>query len=104
MNIKKLYWNLIVLVIILTGLSAIGCSGVIKYQKGEGGDVKTVNKEDLRSMWGNPDLKVVDVRLESQWRTATEKILTSVREDPEKDIGLWSKKYPKDGIFVFYCD
>jgi rhodanese-related sulfurtransferase len=52
---------------------------------------------------GNPDVIIIDVRVEDEWKEAKWKIQGAVREDSEKDINTWANKYPKDKTLVFYC-
>jgi len=61
-----------------------------------------MTKEELKSKLKEPDLVIIDVRLEDEWKKAQSKIAGAVREDPEKP-GSWVDKYPKDKTFVFYC-
>jgi hypothetical protein len=65
-------------------------------------EVPRITKEELRSLLGNPDVIIVDVRLDDQWKESKWKIRGAVREDPEKDINAWADKYPKDKTLVFY--
>jgi len=65
--------------------------------------VPRMTKEELKSLLGNPDLIVVDVRIAAEWKRADLKIQGAVREDPEKDYKTWASKYPKDKTLVFYC-
>jgi rhodanese-related sulfurtransferase len=62
-----------------------------------------MTKEDLKPLLGNPDVIIVDVRVEDEWKEAKSKIQGAVREDSEKDINTWANKYPKDKTLVFYC-
>ncbi len=66
-------------------------------------EVPRITKEDLRSLLGNPDVIIVDVRIEEHWKESKWRIQGAVREDPEKDINTWADKYPKDKTLVFYC-
>ncbi len=65
--------------------------------------VPLMTKEELRSKLGQPDLVIIDVRLEDQWEISPVKIQGAVREDPEKSIKSWADKFPKDKTLVFYC-
>lgn len=68
-------------------------------------DTKTprMAKEELKAILGNPNLIIVDVRLEDEWKQAEWKIQGAAREDPEKDVKAWADKYPKGKTLVFYC-
>jgi hypothetical protein len=61
-----------------------------------------MTKEELKSRLKEPDLVIIDARLEDEWKKTEWKIAGAVREDPEK-LGSWVDKYPKDKTFVFYC-
>ena len=65
--------------------------------------VPRMTKEELKSLLGNPDVIIRDVRVEEQWKEGKWKIQGAVREDSEKDINTWVNKYPKDKTLVFYC-
>jgi hypothetical protein len=66
-------------------------------------DVPRISKEQLRSMLGRPDVVILDVRIDSEWKTAKWKIKGAVRFDPEQNLDSLAEKYPKDKILVFYC-
>ncbi len=78
-------------------LILIGCAE--KWQLG----VPKMTKEELKPLLGNPDVIIIDVRVEDEWKDAKSKIQGAVREDSEKDIDSWANKYPKDKTLVFYC-
>jgi len=65
--------------------------------------VPKMTKEELKSLLGNPDVIIIDVRAEDDWKEAKWKIQGAVREDSEKDINTWVNKYPKDKTLIFYC-
>jgi hypothetical protein len=67
-------------------------------------DTKTprMAKEELKTLLGNPEVIVVDVRIADQWKKSDWKIKGAVREDPKKDPRTWMSKYPKDKTMVFY--
>ena len=65
-------------------------------------DVKRMTIEELKGMLGNPDLVIVDVRRDGDWKSSEAKIKGAVREDQEK-VDAWMSKYPKDKSLVFYC-
>ena len=66
-------------------------------------DVPKITKEELRSMLGNPDLVIIDVRIERDWKSSPLKIKGAVWED-FMDVEKWAQKYPKDKTIVLYCD
>ena len=65
-------------------------------------DVKRMTIEELKGMLGNPDLVIVDVRRDGDWKSSEAKIKGAVREDQDK-VDAWMNKYPKDKTLVFYC-
>ena len=65
-------------------------------------DVKRMTIEELKGMLGNPDLVIVDVRRDGDWKSSKVKIKGAVREDQEK-VEAWMSKYAKDKTLVFYC-
>ena len=65
-------------------------------------EVPRISKEELRSMLGNPDTVIIDVRLSGHLSGSDTKIQGAIREDPEK-VNSWIEKYPKDKTLVFYC-
>jgi rhodanese-related sulfurtransferase len=65
-------------------------------------DVKKMTIEELKGMLGNPDLVVIDVRRQGDWKSSKVKIKGAVREDQDK-VDAWMSKYPKDKTLVFYC-
>jgi hypothetical protein len=66
-------------------------------------DTKTprMAKEELKSLLGNPEVIVLDVRIAGGWKKSDWKIKGAIREDPEK-IKSWSEKYAKDKTLIFY--
>jgi len=93
---KRRIW---VIASITVGLALVGCFQNMASDDG----VPKMTKEELKSLLGNPDLVVVDVRVSSEWKKSEHKIKGAVREDPEKAIDSWADKYPKDKTLVFYC-
>lgn len=61
-----------------------------------------ITMEKLKEMIGNPDLVIIDVRTESDWKGTDLKITGAVREDPSNSKS-WAQKYPKDKALVLYC-
>jgi hypothetical protein len=64
-------------------------------------DVPRITKEELKSMLGNPDVVILDVRGAKQWKASKKKIKGAVWEDPG-DTESWTDKYPKDKTLVLY--
>ena len=67
------------------------------------GDVPRMRKDELKAMLGNPELVIIDVRLERDWNESDSKIRGAIREEPV-DIESWANKYSKDKTIVLYCN
>lgn len=65
-------------------------------------DAPRITKEELKAMLDSPNLTVIDVRTERDWKEGDLKIKGAVREDPGT-VESWANKYPKDKTLVFYC-
>jgi rhodanese-related sulfurtransferase len=65
-------------------------------------DVELITKEALKSMLGNADDIIVDVRQTSHYEASGVKIRGAVRENPSR-VATWMGKYSKDKTLVFYC-
>jgi rhodanese-related sulfurtransferase len=66
------------------------------------GDVKLVDKDELKGLLGTKDLVVLDVRAGRDWSTSEFKIQGAVRADGA-DFDSWSQSHPKDAKLVLYC-
>ncbi len=67
-------------------------------------DVPRISKEKLKSMLGNPNVVVIDVRTFFDRKMSTKQIKGSVREDPDPTKAkFWAKKYSKEKTIVLYC-
>ncbi len=66
------------------------------------GDVKLMDKEELKSLLGSEDLVVLDVRTGRDWSSSEFKIQGAVRA-PTADFTSWGKTYTKDKTIVLYC-
>jgi rhodanese-related sulfurtransferase len=64
-------------------------------------DVQRITKEQLRSMLDDPDVIILDVRPEQQWKASELKISGAVYENPNK-VESWDEKYPKDKTLILY--
>lgn len=65
-------------------------------------DVQRIAKEELRELLANPELVIVDVRTEKEWKKADQKIKGAVWEDAD-GVKAWADRYPKDKVIVLYC-
>ena len=61
-----------------------------------------ISKEELKTMLGNPNVIILDVRIDDEWEASGKKIQGATWKDAEK-IGLWVNQYPQDKTLVFYC-
>jgi rhodanese-related sulfurtransferase len=66
-------------------------------------DVPRMTKEELKSLLGNRDLIIFDVRSTPDYNTSNATIRGAVRVNPKAPIETWIDSYPKDRIYVFYC-
>jgi hypothetical protein len=67
------------------------------------GDVPRITKEEMKSMLGNPEVIILDVRAERDWEGSKEKIQGAVREDPSKQTKSWAEKYSQEKTLILYC-
>jgi len=96
-HLKLTYLSVILmlsLVFLLQGITAPAASAA---------NVPRISVEELRAMLGNPDLIIIDVRIERDWKSSTSKIPGAVWED-FLEADAWVKKYPKEKTIVLYCD
>lgn len=87
-------------VTLLAGVFALALLGAASEKV----DVKPaplMTKEQLKPLLGSPDLTVIDVRVEEQWKFSNRKIPGAVHENPEL-VSTWVDKYPKGHTIVFY--
>ena len=67
-------------------------------------EIPRISKEELKSMLGNPDVVVIDVRAFLDHKTSVKQIKGAVREDPDPtQVKSWANKYSKDKTIVLYC-
>jgi 3-mercaptopyruvate sulfurtransferase SseA len=91
---RRRFWRLIPFAFFFV---LIGCFQNMTLDK----SVPRITKEELKSILGNPEVIVVDVRLSDEWKKSEWKIKGAVREDPEK-FKSWADHYPRDETLVFY--
>jgi len=82
----------------LVGILGMGMfvSGVLSA------DAPRITKDELKALFGNADLILLDVRSESDWKESNLKIQGAIREEPGQ-FKSWSEKYSKEKIIVLYC-
>ena len=66
------------------------------------GGVKTIDKDELKSMLGSPDLVVLDVRTGKDWSSSEFKIKGAMRLT-DKEVSKTMGKFAKDNTIVLYC-
>jgi rhodanese-related sulfurtransferase len=66
-------------------------------------EILRMSKEELKSMLGNPEVIILDVRASGDWDKSKTKIQGALREDPNKSAKSWADKYSKDKTIVLYC-
>jgi len=88
------------LFVALLMMLAVGCAAMgTSAAKGE---VPRMTKEELKAKLGAPELVVLDVRAEQDWKSGEGKIAGAVRENPGS-LEQWAANYPKEKILVLYC-
>ncbi|MDH4231889.1 MAG: rhodanese-like domain-containing protein [Nitrospirota bacterium] len=93
-NNYKSIFRMLPMAVLLWGMIAVAASAA---------GIPKITGEELKAMLGEPDLVVIDVRIERDWESATLKIPGAVWED-YFEVETWAKKYPKDKTIVLYCD
>ncbi len=87
---KFLLTSLILSIVTLFSLG--GCS----YQGHEKISIDTLNTQ-----MDEPDITIIDVRQERDWKASTLKIKGAIRENPNK-VASWAGKYATDRRIVVY--
>jgi hypothetical protein len=64
-------------------------------------EIPRISKEKVRAMIGNPDVVILDCRLEDQWRSSDQKLPGAVYENP-LHVKSWAGKYSKDKTIIVY--
>ena len=82
------------LIFLLTGMTTLASAA---------SSVPKITVEELKARLGSPDLVIIDVRRERDWKASTLKIRGAVWED-FLEVEIWAEKYPKDKTIVLYCD
>lgn len=66
------------------------------------GEVKLIDKDELKAMLGNSDLVILDVRAGKDWSSSEFKIKDAIRLTDENMEAIM-QKFSKDRTLVFYC-
>ena len=90
---KKRFWMSVFAIFFMVGILATFAKSA---------DVPRMKKDELKAMLDNPDLVILDVRSQNDWKDGDSKIKRAVREDPES-VKSWAEKYSKDKTLVLYC-
>ena len=85
-------------IVTIVGLTALGAFAGL----GVAAEVPRMTVEELNAKLASPDVAILDVRSEADWKDSEQKIRGASRENP-RDIKSWSGKYPKDKTLVLYC-
>jgi len=96
-HVTRIYYSvflILALICLLTGMTA---------QAASGSNVPKISVEELKANLGNPDLIIIDVRIERDWKASALKIPGAVWED-FLEADAWVIKYPKEKTIVLYCD
>jgi rhodanese-related sulfurtransferase len=64
-------------------------------------EIPKISKEELKSMLGNPEVVVIDVRTLWDRKMSLKQIKGAVREDPG-NVKSWAKKYSKEKTIILY--
>jgi len=98
-HIYSSIWIRLCLIIAVLGLLLLGYSRVSASEI----KVPRITKEEVKSMLGEPDVIILDVRSAKDWRDSEWKIKGAVREERKGEISDWMDKHPKGKTFVLYC-
>jgi rhodanese-related sulfurtransferase len=60
-----------------------------------------ITMEEVKAMLESPDVIILDVRPDEQWKQSSRKLPGAVHEDPE-DVESWADKYPKEKTLILY--
>ena len=77
-------------------------SGAVLASATEPRDVPRMNKKELREKFGDPNVVILDVRTDENYKKGLWKIKSAVRESPTK-VNEWAAKLDKDKTYVLYC-
>jgi len=64
-------------------------------------EIPRISKEQLRAMMGDPNVVIIDCRLEEQWKSSDRKLPGAVYENPLQ-VKSWAEKYSKDKTIIIY--
>jgi rhodanese-related sulfurtransferase len=58
--------------------------------------------DELKALLREPDVVVVDLRIDKHWKRSDSKIAGAVRKDPDK-VDSWMHEIGRDKRVVTYC-
>jgi hypothetical protein len=64
-------------------------------------DVPRIEKDTLKGWLGDPNVLVIDVRADNDWKASDKKIKGAVRQDP-KEVKGWASSLSKEKRIVLY--
>jgi predicted sulfurtransferase len=88
-------------VVVMTLAVFLAC-GSLGIGAGSNKDVPRVEKDTLKGWLGDPNVLLVDVRADGDWKSSDKKIKGAVRQDP-KEVKKWAAALAKDKKIVLYC-
>jgi hypothetical protein len=97
--------------VLLTGITVLLCLSVFSIFAEEGFSfskmrrivkVQKITKEELKSVLDDPEITIIDVRMQRDWKSSDQKINGAVHEDPLEEEASWAVKYSKDRNIVLY--
>jgi len=65
-------------------------------------DVPKITKDELRARLNDPQVVILDVRLQEQWDESDRKITGSSHENPDK-VQDWIGNYAQNKTYVLLC-
>jgi rhodanese-related sulfurtransferase len=87
-----------ILIVLLIGLFGAGMAASTAVAA----DTQRISADKLITILDDPNVVIIDVRVEGDWKGSTKKIQGAEREDPT-DVESWMDDYSKDKTIVLYC-
>lgn len=87
-----------IVLVLWTCLLSAGC---LKNFSSDSGTPK-INRDEVKAMVGQPDVVILDVRIDEEWKKGEWKIKGAIHENPE-DFKSWYAKYQKEKALILYC-
>jgi hypothetical protein len=99
-SMKRAVASILAVLAAVTFLAAFANAAKLA-QKKSFPDIPRITKEELRDKLADPDVVILDVRPEQQWKSSKLKIVGAIHENPAA-VESWAGKYPKDKTIVLY--